>query len=117
VSLSSPRSSSRPWSRATSAFSWWTASLSVAINRIPKAGQIRSNLAVGGSAVAVDLTARDRELCGIIGPELKRRGLMFVGIDVIGDDLTEINVTSPTGSRALKGLHRRRRHGNHVGPD
>jgi glutathione synthase len=73
-----------------------------AINRIPKAGQIRSNLAVGGSAVAVELTARDRELCGIIGPELKRRGLMFVGIDVIGDYLTEINVTSPTGSRALK---------------
>ena len=75
-----------------------------AINRVPKAGQIRSNLAVGGSAEAVDLTARDRELCGIIGPELKRRGLMFVGIDVIGDYLTEINVTSPTGARALKGF-------------
>jgi glutathione synthase len=73
-----------------------------AINRVPKAGQIRSNLAVGGSAVAVELTDRDRELCKIIGPELKRRGLLFVGIDVIGDYLTEINVTSPTGARALQ---------------
>ena len=73
-----------------------------AINRVPNAGQIRSNLAVGGRAEAVDLTARDRELCAIIGPELKRRGLMFVGIDVIGDYLTEINVTSPTGARALE---------------
>lgn len=73
-----------------------------AINRVPSAGQIRSNLAVGGRAEAVELTARDLELCGIIGPELKRRGLMFVGIDVIGDYLTEINVTSPTGAVALK---------------
>ncbi|WP_340647088.1 glutathione synthase [Phenylobacterium sp.] len=73
-----------------------------AINRVPSAGQIRSNLAVGGRAEAVELTARDKELCGIIGPELKRRGLMFVGIDVIGDYLTEINVTSPTGAVALK---------------
>jgi len=73
-----------------------------AINRVPNAGQIRSNLAVGGRAEAVDLTARDKELCAIIGPELKQRGLMFVGIDVIGDYLTEINVTSPTGARALE---------------
>ena len=73
-----------------------------AINRVPDAGQIRSNLAVGGRAEAVELTDRDRELCEIIGPELKRRGLMFVGIDVIGDYLTEINVTSPTGARALE---------------
>ena len=73
-----------------------------AINRVPGAGQIRSNLRVGGRAEAVELTARDRELCGIIGPELKARGLMFVGIDVIGDYLTEINVTSPTGARALQ---------------
>jgi glutathione synthase len=73
-----------------------------AINRVPKEGQIRSNLAVGGSAVAVELTPRDLELCAIIGPELKRRGLLFVGIDVIGDYLTEINVTSPTGARALQ---------------
>ena len=75
-----------------------------AINRVPNAGQIRSNLAVGGRAEAVELTARDLELCAIIAPELKRRGLLFVGIDVIGDYLTEINVTSPTGARALKGF-------------
>ena len=72
------------------------------MNRVPNAGQIRSNLAVGGRAEAVELTKRDKELCEIIGPELKRRGLLFVGIDVIGDYLTEINVTSPTGARALK---------------
>lgn len=73
-----------------------------AINRVPADGQVRSNLAVGGRAEAVDLTARDLELCAIIGPELKRRGLLFVGIDVIGDYLTEINVTSPTGAQQLK---------------
>ncbi len=73
-----------------------------AINRVPQKGQIRSNLAVGGRAEAVGLTARDREICATIGPELKRRGLLFVGIDVIGDYLTEINVTSPTGAVALK---------------
>ena len=73
-----------------------------AINRVPRKGQIRSNLAVGGRAEAVELTARDREICAVIGPELKRRGLLFVGIDVIGDYLTEINVTSPTGAVALK---------------
>jgi glutathione synthase len=73
-----------------------------AINRVPAAGQVRSNLRVGGTAEAVELTARDLELCAIIGPELKRRGLLFVGIDVIGDYLTEINVTSPTGAQQLK---------------
>ena len=73
-----------------------------AINRIPAEGQVRSNLARGGRAAAVDLTARDLELCAIIAPELKRRGLLFVGIDVIGDYLTEINVTSPTGAQQLK---------------
>jgi glutathione synthase len=73
-----------------------------AINRIPADGQVRSNLARGGRAEAVELTARDRELCAIIGPELRRRGLLFVGIDVIGDYLTEINVTSPTGAQQLK---------------
>ena len=72
------------------------------INRIPAEGQVRSNLARGGRAEAVDLTPRDRELCAIIGPELKRRGLLLVGIDVIGDYLTEINVTSPTGAQQLK---------------
>ena len=69
-----------------------------AINRVPASGQVRSNLARGGRAEAVELTARDKELCAIIGPELKARGLLFVGIDVIGDYLTEINVTSPTRS-------------------
>lgn len=73
-----------------------------AINRVPAKGQIRSNLAVGGEAQPVELTARDREICATIGPELKARGLIFVGIDVIGDYLTEINVTSPTGAVALK---------------
>ena len=73
-----------------------------AINRVPGEGQVRSNLRVGGTAMPVELTARDLELCAIIGPELKRRGLLFVGIDVIGDYLTEINVTSPTGAQQLK---------------
>lgn len=73
-----------------------------AINRVPAEGHIRSNLRVGGRAEAVELTARDRELCGIIGPTLKARGLLFVGVDVIGDYLTEINVTSPTGAQQLK---------------
>jgi len=73
-----------------------------AINRVPNKGQIRSNLRVGGRAEPVELTARDRELCSIIGPELKKRGLVFVGVDVIGDYLTEINVTSPTGAQQLK---------------
>ena len=73
-----------------------------AVNRVPAAGQVRSNLRVGGTAEQVELTARDKELCAIIGPELKARGLLFVGIDVIGDYLTEINVTSPTGAQQLK---------------
>ena len=75
-----------------------------AINRIPAKDQVRSNLARGGRAEAVELTDRDREICKIIGPELKRRGLLFVGIDVIDGYLTEINVTSPTGIRAIKNL-------------
>ena len=73
-----------------------------AINRVPAKGQVRSNMARGGRAEAVELTARDFEICAAIGPELKRRGLIFVGIDVIGDYLTEINVTSPTGAQQLK---------------
>ena len=72
-----------------------------AINRLPKAGEIRSNLAAGGSAQATDLTPREAEICATIGPELKRRGLVFVGIDVIAGYLTEINVTSPTGIVAI----------------
>ncbi len=73
-----------------------------AINRIPAAGQVRSNLAKGGRAEAVELTRRDREICETIGLELKDRGLLFVGVDVIGEYLTEINVTSPTGAQQLK---------------
>ena len=73
-----------------------------AINRIPADGQVRSNLAKGGRAEAVELTARDKEICAAIGPALKSKGLLFVGIDVIGDFLTEINVTSPTGAQQLK---------------
>ncbi|WP_448660051.1 glutathione synthase [Sphingomonas sp. CJ99] len=73
-----------------------------AINRIPGEGEIRSNLAVGGSAVQTELTAKEREICAALGPELKARGLIFVGIDVIGGEwLTEINVTSPTGIVAI----------------
>ena len=73
-----------------------------AINRIPAKDQVRSNLRVGGTAAPVELTARDLEICKAIGPTLKARGLIFVGIDVIGDYLTEINVTSPTGAQQLK---------------
>jgi len=72
-----------------------------AINRVPAAGEARSNLHVGGTAVKAELTKRDREICEAIGPSLKRRGLVFVGIDVIGDYLTEINVTSPTGLQEI----------------
>ncbi len=72
-----------------------------AINRLPKSGEIRSNLAAGGSAMATDLTPREAEICRIIGPDLAARGLIFVGIDVIAGHLTEINVTSPTGIMAI----------------
>jgi glutathione synthase len=73
-----------------------------AINRLPGEGEIRSNLAVGGSAEKTDLTDMEREICAVLGPELKKRGLLFVGIDVIGGKwLTEINVTSPTGIVAI----------------
>jgi glutathione synthase len=72
-----------------------------AINRLPRAGEIRSNLAAGGSAQPTDLTPREQEICARLGPELKARGLIFVGIDVIAGHLTEINVTSPTGIRAI----------------
>jgi glutathione synthase len=73
-----------------------------AINRIPGAGEIRSNLAVGGSAAKTELSETEREICAALAPELKARGLLFVGIDVIGGKwLTEINVTSPTGIVAI----------------
>ncbi len=73
-----------------------------AINRVPAEGEARSNMHVGGRAEPVELSARDRVICETIGPELKARGLIFAGIDVIGDYLTEINVTSPTGIQELK---------------
>jgi len=73
-----------------------------AINRKPGEGEFRSNLAVGGSAEATELTEREAEICRVLGPELRARGLVFVGIDVIGGQwLTEINVTSPTGIVAI----------------
>ena len=73
-----------------------------AINRRPAKGDIRSNLAAGGTAEASELTETEREICAALGPELKRRGLLFVGIDVIGGRwLTEINITSPTGIVAI----------------
>jgi glutathione synthase len=68
-----------------------------ALMRVPQAGEARSNLHVGGKAMKVAMTRRDHEICEAIGPTLKEQGLVFVGIDVIGDYLTEINVTSPTG--------------------
>ena len=73
-----------------------------AINRVPAAGEARANLHVGGRAERAPLTSRDREICELIGPALKRQGLIFVGIDVIGGLLTEINVTSPTGLQEIE---------------
>ena len=75
-----------------------------AVNRVPAKGDIRSNMVRGGAANASELTEREREICATIGPELKRRGLILVGIDVIDGHLTEINVTSPTGLRAIRKL-------------
>ncbi|MCB2110347.1 MAG: glutathione synthase [Defluviimonas sp.] len=73
-----------------------------AINRVPAAGETRSNMHVGGRPEKVGLTPRDREICAAIGPTLRDNGQIFVGIDVIGDWLTEINVTSPTGIQELE---------------
>ncbi len=73
-----------------------------AINRVPLVGEHRSNMHVGGRPEPADLTPREKRICETLGPELKNRGLIFVGIDVIGDYLTEINVTSPTGIREIK---------------
>jgi glutathione synthase len=73
-----------------------------AINRVPADGETRSNMHVGGTPKPTELTERDMEICRRLGPELKRRGLLFTGIDVIGSYLTEINVTSPTGIRQVK---------------
>lgn len=73
-----------------------------AINRVPAKGETRSNMHVGGKAEAVEMSARDQEICDRIGPALSERGLIFTGIDVIGDYLTEINVTSPTGVQEVR---------------
>jgi len=72
------------------------------LNRVPAEGEARSNMHVGGRPELSELTAREREICATIGPALKARDMIFVGIDVIGDYLTEINVTSPTGIREIK---------------
>ncbi len=73
-----------------------------AINRVPAAGEARSNMHVGGRPEATTLTPREKDICNALAPELKRRGLIFTGIDVIGNYLTEINVTSPTGIHEVK---------------
>jgi glutathione synthase len=75
-----------------------------AVNRVPAADDLRSNMVRGGTPGVTELTEREREICARIGPALRDRGLLFVGIDVIGDYLTEINVTSPTGIRSVKNL-------------
>jgi glutathione synthase len=75
-----------------------------AVNRVPAPDDLRSNMVRGGSPKATDLTARERDICARLGPSLRERGLLFVGIDVIDGFLTEINVTSPTGIRAIKAL-------------
>ena len=75
-----------------------------AVNRVPAADDLRSNMVRGGSPKETELSAREREICRTIGPALRERGLLLVGIDVIGGWLTEINVTSPTGVRAIKNL-------------
>jgi glutathione synthase len=75
-----------------------------AVNRIPTGSEFRGNMAVGGRVAATEITDRDREICAQLAPTLKRDGLMFVGIDVIGGYLTEVNVTSPTGIREIDRL-------------
>lgn len=75
-----------------------------AVNRVPAENDIRSNMVRGGAAETTMLSAREQEICNTIGPALKERGLLFTGIDVIDGNLTEINVTSPTGIRAIKRL-------------
>jgi glutathione synthase len=75
-----------------------------AVNRVPAADDLRSNMVRGGSPKETELTPREREICKTLGSKLRERGLLFVGIDVIGGWLTEINVTSPTGIRAVRNL-------------
>ncbi len=75
-----------------------------AVMRVPEAAEVRANFHAGGAPARVPLTERDREICARIGPELRKRGILFAGIDVIGDYLTEINVTSPTGVQEINAL-------------
>lgn len=75
-----------------------------AVNRVPSEGDLRSNMVRGGAARETDLTSREREICERLGPSLREKGLLFTGIDVIDGNLTEINVTSPTGIRAIRRL-------------
>jgi glutathione synthase len=88
-----------------------------AINRVPAADDLRSNMVRGGSPKETQLTTREQEICRRLGPVMRERGMIFVGLDVIGDHLTEINVTSPTGIRSVKKLRRARRCGNDLGQD
>ena len=76
-----------------------------AVNRIPTGKEFRGNMAVGGRVAQVDITDREREICEVVAPQLKQDGLYFVGIDVIGGYLTEVNVTSPTGIREIDRLN------------
>src|SRR5690606_37223059 len=84
-----------------------------AILRVPQGDDIRSNIHVGGSVVPTTLTAREQELCRDLAPRLRRDGLVFVGLDVIGEHLTEVNVTSPTGIQEL-GSHQNARPADRV---
>ncbi len=88
-----------------------------AVNRIPAADDLRSNMVRGGAPAATELTKREAEICKRLGPAVRERGLLFVGIDVIDGYLTEINVTSPTGIRVIKNARRRRHRGADLGQD
>ena len=118
-------SASRSWcsaifprcARATSASSWSTARSPAPSTACRRRTRRRSNLHVGGTAKPTTLTKRDKEICARLGPELKKRGLIFTGIDVIGDYLTEINVTSPTGIRQIAAVRRTRHRRHDLGRD
>ena len=76
-----------------------------AVNRVPSGNEFRGNMAVGGKAAKVDITDREKEICALVAPQLRADDLYFVGIDVIGGYLTEVNVTSPTGIREIDRLN------------
>ena len=88
-----------------------------AVLRVPPEGEARANLHVGGRPVKTELTPREREICAAIGPTLRAQGLVFVGIDVIGDYMTEINVTSPTGIQEIARLDGIDDRATHLGRD